>query len=262
MRRLIALGAILFVAACSTSPIDEVASSAPPPPAPPSPAISEKVYGTAPTKTSPDPARQGALVQPGLNSRQFVIPASQLLPRDRRYEPLLNGAPTAVILLDRGNSGRNKAVCEGFTQRMASAETAQQLEPDAVVVLTFWPIVGRVANNKDCKQLLGAYDYERAYIIAQKYSYVEMKMPVLVAIAAPNGQTFAMGMGRESRQRIRSLISGWFTTAVAKSAIGDRYEFYTPSLFERCSRPHAGWLRHWIRHRESTLKRLSIPQPG
>ena len=99
------------------------------------------------------------------------------------------------MLLRRGDTARNNAVCSAFINGIPSTEDALMANPDASIILTYWLLRRPLSGTEllDCTALLANYDFARAAQLRNAYGRAAATGPVFLGLQLNQGLKTAAG---------------------------------------------------------------------
>jgi len=206
---LLGLATAVALAACASAP------AAPPPSPPPSPPREEN---GGPTRGPGDVGGLGIALPD-----QYQI-VSNVLRTGESYLPAgANALPTGVVLLDRTESARNRALCTGLmgrgTARVLTEDEARRRNPVGDYVVTHWLVRTGVADIGDCSELLAKYDFVRSESVRRIYGLDGRKGPLMLAID-PSGEIVFLDLGGATLAEVTDSADKWMKLALKAPQAG------------------------------------------
>ena len=171
---------------------------------------------------------------PGAELRRFYLLPGQ------QYGPAAGNLPFGVVLLRRGDTQRNQALCRSFVQSIRSG--AEATEAGMSVIATYWLLANSVSSSgeTDCSQLLQNYDYDRAGRIMSSYGH-SGGGPALLALQLNSGtgeqpSVYVLDMSRSSNNEVGSITGDWYN----RISSGTPQERQRPNFLQRTFNTVAG----------------------
>lgn len=140
------------------------------------------------------------------------------------YVPPVGQLSAVAILTKDTKKSRRMEMCEAWRAMPTTVAMAAD-SPGAPVNATYWPISRTVAAEANCTELVAAYDYDRAAVVASRFGALGAAGPGLVVIQDPS-HSFFMDMSRANGRTIDQGMKNWYAVSVDASAKGK--ESYTP----------------------------------
>lgn len=138
------------------------------------------------------------------------------------FKDVQGGGPKAVVLLNRNEEGLNKKMCKAFVDGLPSVDDIT-LYSSAKVLPTFWLLkeAVAVADMKDCKVLLKAYNYDQAQVLMAVYGRPGVKGPVMVAEDASQ-EFFLIDFSKANEKDMRRVLATWFSSPPLNGVVVSR----------------------------------------
>jgi hypothetical protein len=154
---------------------------------------------------------------------QYQIVSNVLLTPASYMPAGADALPTGVVLLDRREAARNRALCNGLmgrgTARVLSEDEAQRRNPGGEFVVTHW-LVGRgVRDIGDCAELLAKYDFDRSESVRRIYGLDRMRGPLMLAID-PLGDIVFLDLGAATLAEVTDAADKWMKLALQAPQAG------------------------------------------
>lgn len=140
------------------------------------------------------------------------------------YMPPAGQLSAVAILTNNTKKSRRTEMCEAWRSMPTTAAMAAD-SPGAPVNATYWPVSRAVAANASCAELVAAYDYDRAAVVASRFGALGAEGPGLVVIQDPS-HSFFMDMSKANGRTIDQAMKNWY--AVSVDASGKGQEAYAP----------------------------------
>lgn len=148
----------------------------------------------------------------------------------------LRDRPTAYLILDKSNPGRNEKMCKAFSLLPSMAD-ARDANPNAKVVSTWWFLGTAEKSSDDCKWLVKNYGYERAN--AWRSQLPAKPGQYLLAIDQKN-RSFYIDLTKANRNQRETAMLRWFQIANAGSTAGPGIELVSDNMFDQMARGLCG----------------------